>query len=340
MTQVWRLRGAVYMNANEITYKRLGKSDLFLSPIGLGTWQFSRGNGFGSRFWGDISKQQIEDIILASINGGINWLDTAEAYGNGQSEQTISACLKSLADKQHISTDIWIADKWWPLMRSAASITKTISLRRTYLGGRVIDLYQIHHPTSISSLKRQMQEMAKLISSADIRYVGVSNFSAKQMRKAYNCLKEEGYDLVSNQVRYNLYDRTIEQNGILDMAKELGVSIIAYSPLHQGLLTGKFHNHPELLKNLFWLRKSQYSLTENTVKKTEELMAFLRNIAIKYNRTPAQISLNYLIHAHGNTVFAIPGASKMQHVEENISAMNFSLTSDEIEELSRVSMIR
>lgn len=319
--------------SNEL--RRLGQSELWLSPLGLGSWQFSGGQGFGSRFWKGLNQKQVSEIIEVSISGGINWIDTAEAYGHGVSEKMIAKGLDNI-DKNNKYPSIYLADKWWPAGRTAASLTKTISIRRENLGGRIIDLYQIHHPTSVSSLKSQMKKMRNLFQNKDIRYIGVSNFSAKQMRKAHTILKELGLVLVSNQVRYNLFDRSIEKNGVLDTAKELGIAIIAYSPLHQGLLTGKFHDNPERIKSLFWLKKIQYGFTKKNLEKTIPLINELRKIANTHNASIAQIALAWLIRANNNTVFAIPGASSKKQVEDNLKAMKIILSKEEINRLSNV----
>jgi len=321
-----------------IEYRQLGKSDLYLSPIGLGTWQFSGSNGIGSRFWNTLSQHEADDIVRVSLLGGVNWIDTAEAYGNGVSELMIAQALKNIQKDTCILPSVYIADKWWPLGRRASSLKKTISERRRKLDGRIIDLYQIHHPTSISTLKAQMREMKQLITQGDIRYIGVSNFTAKQMKKANTLLKEEGLSLISNQVRYNLFDRSIERNGILETAKQLGISIIAYSPLHQGLLTGKFHENPDMLDKLFWVRKMQYNLTNKTLKHTKALIDTMSEIGRKYDRPPAQIALNWLIHAHGKNVFAIPGATTLSHVQVNLGAMEFKLSPEELAALNELSL--
>lgn len=318
-----------------VKLRRLGNSELYLSPLGLGAWQFSGGNGFGSRFWKKLSISTVQDIIRTSIKGGVNWIDTAEAYGNGASEQAIDTALSCIAEKEPTLSAPYLADKWWPLGRKASSLAKTIGVRRGFLGGRVIDLYQIHHPTSVSTLQKQIYMMKKLVTNGDIRYVGVSNFNAAQMCKTHTLLQQEGLQLVSNQVRYNLFDRSIEHNGILDAAKQLGISIIAYSPLHQGLLTGKYHQDPTQLQRLFWLRKAQYSLNEKTLQKTAPLIEQLQQLAQKYECSPAQVALNWLIHANSETVFAIPGASSSRHAQSNIGAMDFRLSTEEIQALSR-----
>ncbi|KAF1297191.1 hypothetical protein BAU15_06490 [Enterococcus sp. JM4C] len=317
--------------------RKMGNSDLWLSPLGLGAWQFSGGKGFGSKFWKGINQEQVTEIIKISLAEGINWIDTAEAYGHGTSEQMIAQSLDTLKRQDPTFTDPYLADKWWPLARKATSIGHTISISRANLGNRIITLYQIHHPTSRSSLQKQLKEMAKLVGNNDIRYVGVSNFSAKQMRKTQAILEELGLVLVSNQVRYNLFDRRIETNGILNTAKELGIAIIAYSPLHQGLLTGKFHKEPERIKQLFWLKRIQYGFTKKNLERTKPLINTLETIANQHQATAAQVALAWLITAHGKTVFAIPGASSPAHVKGNIQAMQLQLTEQEIHQLRTAS---
>lgn len=175
------------------------------------------------------------------------------------------------------------------------------------LDHRTIHLYQIHKPYSFSSIQSEMQAMAKLVKQGKIQNVGVSNFSAKQMREADRVLREYGLRLVSNQVKYSLLDCRIEQNGILDTAKELGVAIIAYSPLEQGILTGKFHKNPSLVSGV---RKRLTAFRESRLQSSKPLIDVLEHVAQKHNVTPTQIVLNWMIHANGKTVFAIPGAMK------------------------------
>lgn len=302
--------------------RRLGLSNLMVSPIGLGCWQFSQGRGLGGGYWSVLSDEEIRDIVRASLQGGINWFDTAESYGGGRSEQLLARALKDLGKT---SEDILIATKWMPFFRTARSILKTISRRTDNLAGFRIDLYQIHHPFSLSSTKAQMKAMARLAEEHKIRFIGVSNFSAKKMRRAQTMLAGLGLRLVSNQVRYNLLDRKIETNGILDTAKELGMAIIAYSPLAQGLLTGKFHEDPGLVHRTPGYRKYMGGFKQKGLDKSRPVIQALKELAEKYKVTPAQIALNWLIHFHGETVVAIPGATKVRQAQENTGALTFKL---------------
>jgi aryl-alcohol dehydrogenase-like predicted oxidoreductase len=316
-----------------IPLRHLGKSDLLVTPIGLGCWQFSKKQNIAGKFWPVLDDDLIGHIVKVSLEGGINWFDTAEAYGNGASEKALS---KALTDNGKKPGDVFIATKWWPLLRFASNITRTIDTRIKALNPFPIDLYQVHMPYGFSGEKAEMEAMAKLVKDHKIRYVGVSNFPAKMMRSAWETLQKQGISLISNQVRYNLLDRKIESNGILETAKELGISIIAYSPLSQGLVTGKFHAKPELLKNA-GLRRYTSLFNTAGLEKTRPLIDIICELAGKYGVTPSQVALNWLISFHGETVVAIPGATKERHAKENTGAMNFSLSAEDLSLLDRKS---
>lgn len=287
------------------------------------------------KFWPALEDNLINRIVKTSLDGGINWFDTAEIYGNGASEKALS---RALTDNGKKPGEIMIATKWWPMFRTASSILKTIDQRIEALSPFPIDLYQVHQPWGFSNVNSEMDAMAKLVSEHKIRYVGISNFSAAQMRLAWEALQKHGITLASNQVRYNLLDRKIESNGILQTAKELGISIIAYSPLAQGLVTGKFHENPELLKNI-GMRKYSSQFKPAGLEKSRLLIKTIQELAIKYNVSTSQIALNWLINFNGDTVFAIPGATKESHARENIETMNFILSAEDLSLLDQESSI-
>lgn len=314
--------------------RRFGNSDLQLSPLGLGCWQFSKGSGMVGKFWPVLSDETIHDIVRISLEGGINWFDTAEVYGGGQSEEMLADALHAHGD---LASGVHVATKWWPVMRTAANIPRTIDERLRRLKGWPIDLHQVHQPFSFSSATSEMREMAKLVKQGKIKHVGVSNFSASKMYEADKALRKSGLRLVSNQVKYNLLDRRIERNGIMEAAKELGVAIIAFSPLEQGILSGKFHKNPELVKQIHGPRKWIGGFRSEGLQRTLPLITLLDELAVKYEASASQIALNWLIHANGETVFAIPGASKPHHEQENVKAMRFTLSKDEMSELATIS---
>jgi len=227
-----------------------------------------------------------------------------------------------------------IATKWWPLFRTAHNIPKTIQDRLGFLDGYSIGLYQIHQPFSFSSPEAEMDAMAILVKEGKIGSVGVSNFNADQMRRAHRQLEEHGLPLASNQVEYSLLNRSIERNGVLETAKELGVTIIAYTPLASGLLSGKYHKKPELLekKPFFWRSRLKSGLEKSRI-----LVAALDEIGTGYNATAAQAALNWIINSQGDTVVTIPGVTKVSQAEESAGAMRFKLTADEISKLDQTS---
>ncbi|WP_462412483.1 aldo/keto reductase [Neobacillus sp. Marseille-QA0830] len=314
--------------------RQLGNSDIEISPLGLGTWQFSNANGMVGKYWPALQQEEMTEIVRLSLEGGINWFDTAEVYGKGKSEEALANALNSLGEE---ANDALIATKWWPALRTSSSITKTIDERLKFLKGRTIDLYQIHQPFSFSSVRAEMDAMAVLLSEKKIRSAGVSNFNEAKMREAFEVLKSHGFPMVSNQVKYSLLDRRIERNGVLVAAKELGITIIAYSPLEQGILSGKFHKNPELLKNLNGPRKYMSSFKPSVLARTKPLIDILEKLAAEYGVSTSQIALNWLIHFHGETIVAIPGASKRHHAKENIGALSFELTKKQMDEIDQVS---
>ncbi len=321
--------------ATSIALRPLGQTGMMVTPIGLGCWQFSKQNNLAGKFWPTLDDSLIEKVVSLSLEGGINWFDTAEVYGNGASELALSKALQATAKKPG---DILIATKWWPMFRFASNIAKTIDTRIRALDPYPIDLYQVHQPWGFSNERAEAAAMASLVERKLIRSVGVSNFNAKQMQHASETLAKRGLPLASNQVRYSLLDRKIESNGVLELAKKLNITIIAYSPLAQGILTGKFHEHPELLKNID-MRKYSPAFKPEGLRKSLPLVNLLRQLAEKYQVSTSQIALNWLIHFHGETVVAIPGATKEHHVRENTGAMTFRLSEEDMALLERESRI-
>ena len=315
--------------------RRLGKSEVQISAVGLGCWQFSEGFGVTGGFWDALPADTVQEIVDASLKGGVNWFDTAEIYGRGRSERALAGALTRLGKKPG---EVVLATKWWPLPRVASSIVNTIDKRLECLNPFGIDLHQIHHPYTLAGVGAQANAMADLVQAGKIKTVGVSNYSAKRMRATHEVLARRGVPLVANQMQYNLLDRRIESNGVMDACKELGITLIAYSPLAQGLLSGKFHDDPTLIRKSPGPRKYLPAFWASGLDRTRTLVNELKKIATAYGVTASQVALNWLMTFHGDTVVVIPGATKRRHAEENVGAMGFKLTQDElrrIDELSR-----
>jgi len=315
--------------------RRLGKTDIEITPIGQGCWQFSKSPPI--TMWRIPPQDEINRIVKRALDGGINWFDTAEIYGRGASERALCHALGEAGKK---AGDVVVATKWLPMHpyfmvpRTAGSIPRTFDKRQSCLAPFPIDLFQIHMPYSSSPIERQMDEMAALVKAGKIRAVGISNFSVDQMRRAHAALAKHGIPLASNQVRLNLAERQSETSGIVGAAKELGMTIIAWSPLAQGLLTGKFHKDPGLLKGVPMMRRRR---VRRQLESTGPLISALDDIAQAHGSSAAVVALSWLVSFYGETVVAIPGATKMSHVDQNVGALALKLTPAEMKRLDEVS---
>ena len=319
------------MPSNAIEKRRLGKTDIEVTPIGLGMMEFAGGGGLMGFAFPRVDQETKNATINAGLDGGINWFDTAELYGGGVSEASLAKALKVAGIK---NDDVVIATKWWPLFRTASNIPQTIGDRLRFLDGYSISNYMVHQPISFSSPEAEMDEMAKLVKAGRIRSVGVSNFGPERMRRAHRRLQDNGLPLAVNQVRYSLLDRRIERDGTLETAKELSVTVISYTPLESGLLTGKYHKNPELLskKPPFWRLRLRRGM-----EKSRNLISVLEDIGNKYDASPAQVALNWIIYSQGDIVVTIPGVTNPTQAEDNAGAMRFKLSDDEIARLDDVS---
>ena len=308
--------------------RRLGRTDIEITPIGLGCAQMTV-SGMTARVY---STREPEAVVRAAWSGGVNWFDTAEGYGRGASERALTTGLRAAGVRPGEAV---IATKWLPFGRRASNIPRTIDDRIDALQGYPVDLYQIHQPWSLSPVASEMREMAKLLRAGKIRSIGVSNFSARQMSRAAAALRAEGVELAANQVQISLLNRAVERNGLLDAARELGVTLIAYSPLHAGILTGRFHDDPAALRRAPLLRKAMFGRGRD-LERSRPLLRELGRIAEAYGVSRAQVALNWLITFYGDTVAAIPGASKAQQAEECAGAQSFRLTEKELGRLAEL----
>lgn len=315
--------------------RALGRTDMMVTPIGMGCWQFSKQKNMAGKFWPTLEDDLIGKVVSLSLEGGINWFDTAEIYGKGASERALSAALQTAGKKPG---EALIATKWWPMFRFASNIPKTIDERIKALSPYPIDLYQVHQPWGFSNERAEVTAMAELRERKLIKHIGVSNFSASKMKNAWETLDKKGIPLASNQVVYSLLNRKIESSGVMDMAKKLGITIIAYSPLAQGAVTGKFHDNPELLRNIGW-RKHSSQFKPKGLEKSLPVVSLVKELAEKYQVSPSQIALNWLINFHGETVVAIPGATKEIHARENTGAMTFRLSDEDMARLDKASTV-
>jgi aryl-alcohol dehydrogenase-like predicted oxidoreductase len=293
--------------------------------------ELSGGGGLLGYVFPVIPPEEKNAIIKAALDGGINWFDTAEMYGAGVSEQSLATGLKAAGKSDK---EVVIATKWFPIFRTAGNLPHSIKNRLRFLEPYSIANYMVHQPYGFSSPEAEMNAMADLVEAGKIRSVGVSNFNPSRMRRAYAALAKRGLPLACNQMYYSLLHREIETNGVLETAKELGVTITAYTPIERGLLSGKYHKDPALLERMSGWRK--ISIKRN-LERTRPLINVMDEMAAKYEATIAQVALSWVIHFNGETVVTIPGATKVRQAEEAAGAMKFQLSDEEMTRLDEVS---
>ncbi|USR91954.1 aldo/keto reductase [Phormidium yuhuli AB48] len=305
----------------------LGDRGLQVRPLGIGAWSW--GDRFFWQYGSDYGEAQVREAFETAVASGITLFDTAEVYGKGESEQLLGRF------GQTCDTPVYIATKYgplpWRLFKSSVYDAVSASLERLQLDS--IPLYQVHWPfTCFMSQETLLNALADEVERGRIQAVGVSNYSADEMVQAQQILQSRGVSLAVNQVRYSLLSRTIETKGILDTAKDLGVVLLAYSPLAQGLLTGKYtpSNPPG------GARKMDAKFSAKGLQRIEPLLGILRDLGQQYQKTPAQVALNWLIGQGG--VIPIPGAKNGKQAQDNAGALGWQLSSEDwirLEQASR-----
>ena len=286
-----------------------------VSRIGLGAWQF------GSREWGygqSYAGQEAHAIVRRAIELGVTLFDTADIYGFGRSERILG---QAIGDDRE---SVFLATKIFPLLPVAPVVEQRAVASANRLGTRQLDLYQVHQPNPLVKDGTIMRGMRALQRVGLVREVGVSNYSLERWRAAEHAL---GSRVLSNQVRYNLVDRSPERD-LLPFAESTGHVVIAYSPLAQGLLSGKYHRGSRPANRI--PAASPLFLPEN-LDRAADLIAALREVADAHSATPAQVALAWVIRQPA--VVAIPGASSVEQLESNVAAADIDLTEDEYQAL-------
>lgn len=314
--------------------RNLGRTDIKITPIGLGCMQFAGAGLVARLFYAPLEQPAVTEIVGAALRAGTGWFDSAEMYGRGRSERALTTALRELGVAPG---EVPIATKWTPGLRTAGSIVRTVDDRLAALQGHPIALHQIHMPHgSFSSLTAQLKAMAKLAHAHKIKSIGVSNFSARQLELAHSVLTQEHVVLASNQVQINLLHRKVEHNGVLEVARRHGITLIAYAPLRSGLLTGRFHDQHDR-SGLLPFRRLAGGFDGRTLRRTAPLIEELERIGLNHGATASQVALAWLITFYGETVVAIPGASKPSQATEAAAAMSLELSAAELGLLDQLS---
>jgi len=296
-----------------------------VAPLRVGVWAWG-----DKSFWGygkDYGREDVAAAYQASIDAGLRLFDTAEIYARGESERILGELVRSGGGSP------LVASKFAPLpwRFSAKELRSALDGSLQRLGLPHIDLYQIHWPYTLLSIQSLMDALADAVAEGKIRAVGVSNYSADQTRRAHELLARRGVPLAANQVEYSLLQRAPEANGVLTACRDLNLVLIAYSPLAQGLLTGKYT--PANLPG--GVRRLTGRFRAGNVRAALSLAELLRMVGQPHSKTPGQVALNWLIRQGG--VLPIPGPKSAHQAVENAGALGWSLTPDEAAAIDRAS---
>jgi aryl-alcohol dehydrogenase-like predicted oxidoreductase len=292
-----------------MTLRRLGSSDLKLSPIVIGAWQYGC-----ERYWGDVAVKDACDVIARAVDKGINTVDTAIGYDG--SEEIVGRAIRGIRDKVIV------------ISKGGADPRKmedrlAISLSRMKLD--VIDLYLVHYPDSDIPIEETIGGMMRLREKGKIRHVGVSNFSRAQLLKA-----AAAGEIACCQQAYNLLWREIEDTGTRAACVEHGVGVLAYSPLGQGLFTGKIRSEADLPKREGDIRTITLLFKGAAFQAGLSMVKHLDRLAAKYGRTPAQVAINWVIAQKGITA-AIVGSKTVTQLDDNLGALGWEMEAEDVE---------
>ncbi len=309
----------------------LAGSDVTIHPLGVGTWAWGDKSTWGmGGYDSDLSTQTIREAWDASLAAGVTFFDTAEVYGNGESERIIGAMMAEDRTAGRTPTPV-IATKFFPApwkLNVKGALLGSLKASVARLGVDKVDLYQIHGPISLRGHGALADALAAGHEAGLLDAVGVSNYSIKEMRSIDKELQARGLRLATNQIEFSLLRRSPETSGLIRACQDLGVVPLAYSPIGQGRLTGKYTaaNPPP----------GKRGFSAHPMELVDKVVAELRRVGDGHDgRTPSQVALAWLI-AKG--AVPIPGAKNQKQAEENAGALGWSLTADDLAALDAAAL--
>jgi len=309
--------------------RQLGKTDMRLTTVGLGTWALGGPWEYG---WGPQDDEEAVGAILEALDQGVNWIDTAPAYGLGHSEELVGRALRQTRHKPYIATKcgiLWNERKEKVVHLKRDSIRREChdSLRR--LGVERIDLYQMHWPDPDPDIEEAWEEMARLQKEGKVRCIGVSNFSVAQMERVAKI-----HTISSLQPPYSMLRRDAERE-LLGYCAKHGIGVVVYSPMQRGLLTGRFDYERLAALAPDDHRRRVADFQEPQFSATMELVEGLRKIAQRNGRTVAQLAVSWVLRRPEVTA-AIVGARRPGQIVETAPASDWNLGKEETEEIEKL----
>ena len=310
----------------------LGRSLLQVPRMGVGamTWGDAKGlarlHPAKTAYGGAHGIEEEKRALEISVEAGVNLFDTAAMYSIGAAELRLGELSRR--------KDVIIATKFpGGFSFKEEELPKQLDASLKRLGRDSIELYQHHFPMKNISIPKLMNQLADVVEAGKVKAVGVSNYSAEQMRAAHAALAKRGVPLASNQVEYSLLNRQPEVNGVLDTCRELGITLIAQTPLAGGKLTGKY-SAQNRAGGFFRRILPQYS--RKAMEEMQPVIKLLHEIGERYSKTPSQVALRWLIE--NPLVLPIPGAKNGKQAMDNAETLKFSLTAEEVDALSQATM--
>lgn len=294
-------------------YRKLGNTDLNVSPIILGAWQYGC-----ERYWGDVPTRDACDVITKAVDRGINTIDTAIGYDG--SEEIVGKAIRKIRDRVIVISKGG-AD---PL-----KMEKRVDISLSRMNLDVIDLYLVHYPDYDIPIEETIGGMVRLKEKGKIRHVGVSNFNGEQVRKALTVC-----DIACCEQAYNLMWREIEDKDTLRVCMDHNVGVLAYSPLGQGLLTGKIRSEADVPKREGDIRQITLLFKGEAFAAGLSMVKHLDALSAQYGRTPAQIAVNWVINQKGVTA-AIVGTKTLKQLDDNLGALGWEMEKEDYQSLSK-----
>uniref|UniRef100_Q01U52 Aldo/keto reductase n=1 Tax=Solibacter usitatus (strain Ellin6076) TaxID=234267 RepID=Q01U52_SOLUE len=309
--------------------KRLGNSDLELTPIGVGAW--AMGGGGWAFAWGPQDDDESIAAIQAALDRGVNWIDTAAVYGLGHSEEVVARAIAGRPNRPYVFTK---CERVWnekgeiskSLKRDSVRKECEASLRRLKVD--TIDLYQIHWPEPDEDVEEGWETLSRLKEEGKVRWIGVSNFNVAQLERARKIAP-----ITSLQPPYSAVSPEIE-DAILPYCQQHGIGVLAYSPMKSGLLTGKMTRERIAAFPADDFRKRALAFQEPNLTRNLALAEHMKKIGARHGRTAGEVALAWVLR-HPAITAAIVGMRSAQQVEGVIGALEFRLTFDEIAEIDR-----
>jgi aryl-alcohol dehydrogenase-like predicted oxidoreductase len=307
--------------------KRLGTSDLLITPIGFGAWAIG---GPGWEFaWGDQDDSDSIAAIREAVDAGVNWIDTAAVYGLGHSEEVVARALLGMRNRPYVFTKcgmVWDEHREIGHHLQADSIRRECEASLRRLRVEAIDLYQVHWPDPEENVEEGWATLAALREEGKVRHIGVSNFNVAQMQRAQAIAP-----ITSLQPRYSLLHREVEPE-ILPFCAREGIGVIAYSPLASGLLSGAMSRERVAGLPADDWRKGHSDFQEPRLSRTLRLVSLLRTLGKRRGYTPAEVAVAWVLHNPAVTG-AIVGARRPGQVRGVAGAAELRLCPREVAEI-------